>query len=220
VKKLLNGIIEFRQKYLPYYIENYSHLAQGQSPDVLLITCSDSRVAPHVFASTNPGDVFVVRNVGNIIPSFEMTQNQMSSAEAAAIEFALRGLPVKDIIVCGHSDCGAMRAILSGIDNLEDPHLRDWLKCAGCEREELPYFAPSNKKLVLHNQLSQMNVLQQIAHLKTYDIVQDKLKKKQLNIHGWYFDLSKGDVYNFEEDLNRFVLLDEEEALRILERVR
>ena len=220
MKKLLHGIIEFRQKYLEHYIENYSHLAQGQFPDVLLITCSDSRVAPHVFASTNPGDVFVMRNVGNIIPSFEDLKDQMSSSEAAAIEFALHNLPVKDIIVCGHSDCGAMRTVLSGIDNLQDPHLKDWLKCCGCEREELPYFIPSNKKLVLHNQLSQMNVLQQMAHLKTYAIVQERMQKGTLNIHGWYFDLSKGDVYNFEEDLNRFVLIDEEEATRILERLK
>jgi carbonic anhydrase len=220
VKKLINGILEFREKCLQHYLENYSHLAQGQSPDSLLIVCSDSRVAPNVFASTNPGDVFVVRNVGNIIPTFESLLTHTGTSEAAAIEFSLHYLPIKDIVVCGHSDCGAMRAVLSGAENIHNPHLREWLKHCGCSTHDLKDCTSVNKQLTEHNQLSQFNVLQQIAHLKTYPLVRQRVEEGLLNIHGWYFDLAKGDVYSFEKEFDRFVLIDEEEAIRILKRLK
>jgi len=219
MKKLINGILEFRQNHLPHYMENYSHLALGQSPDTLLVVCSDSRVAPNVFASTNPGDVFVIRNVGNIIPTCQALEDQNGSSEAAAIEFALRNLLIKDIIICGHSDCGAMRAILSGIEAIHDPHLKGWLSECGCSLQELSSCESTNKNLLSHNQLAQMSVLKQMEHLKTYPLVQERIKEKKLNIHGWYFDIAKGDVYSFEEEFNRFILIDEEEALRILKRL-
>ncbi len=220
MKKLIRGILEFRTKCLKDYIKNFSHLAERQSPDVLLITCSDSRVAPNVFASTNPGDVFVIRNVGNIIPSMLDLDTKGSFSELAAIHFSLENLPVKDIIVCGHSDCGAMNAVIKGLENLENNSLRGWLSFCGCSTSHLKECSFTNKELSPLNQLSQMNVLKQIAHLKTYPLVQKRLAEGTLNIHGWYFDLAKGDVYNFEENQDNFVLIDNEEALKILERLK
>ncbi len=220
MKKLINGILDFRRKCLPDYLDNFSHLANGQSPDALLIACSDSRVAPNVFASTNPGDVFVIRNVGNIIPEHHPSLVHSGCAEAAAIEFSLNNLPIKDIIVCGHSDCNAMRAVLSGLENIEIPSLKGWLSHCGCCANKLKTISATDKQLDSHNQLSQMNVLQQIAHLKTYPIVQERIAKGQLNIHGWYFDIAKGDVYSYEEEFDRFLMIDETEALRILKRLR
>ncbi len=220
MKKLIRGILEFRTKCLEDYIVNFSHLAERQSPDVLLIACSDSRVAPNVFASTNPGDVFVIRNVGNIIPSTKESPPESAFSEAAAIHFSLQNLPVKDIIVCGHSDCGAMNAVLSGIDKLEDGNLKGWLSFCGCSASHLKDCSFTNKELSQNNQLSQINVIKQIEHLKTYPLVQKRLKEGTLNIHGWYFDLAKGDVYNFEEIYDRFVLIDNDEAINILLRLK
>lgn len=218
--KLIQGILEFRQKHLEHYQDRFGHLAQGQSPDALLIACSDSRVAPNAFASTNPGDVFVMRNVGNIVPTFESLLTHMGTSEAAAIEFSLHYLPVKDIIVCGHSDCGAMRALLAGADSIQDPHLKQWLKHCGCDGTNQECIPGIDRHLTPENQLAQKNVLQQISHLKTYPLVQQRLNEGTLNLHAWYFDLAKGDIYSYEEEFQRFVLLDEEEALRILKRLK
>src|SRR4051812_40289676 len=108
MKKLIHGIVDFRQRALPGYREHFARLALGQKPDALFIACSDSRVAPNVFASSDPGDLFMVRNVGNLIPPCgECGVSDGDQSEMAAIEFTLSNLTVSDIIVCGHSECGA-----------------------------------------------------------------------------------------------------------------
>jgi carbonic anhydrase len=113
MRKLLRGIVDFRERQLPQYAEKFRHLATGQAPDALFVSCSDSRVDPNLLASTDPGDLFVLRNVGNLIPP--ATAEGVSTgdlSEAGAIEFALLVLKVPDIVICGHSSCGAMKALL------------------------------------------------------------------------------------------------------------
>src|SRR5712692_11162570 len=115
MRKLVQGIVEFRRSRRPDYAETFSRLALRQKPDALYIACSDSRVAINVFASTEPGDLFVVRNPGNIVsPAAPNGLSVADESEAAAIEFAVGQLAVRDIIVCGHSSCGAMSALLQG----------------------------------------------------------------------------------------------------------
>src|ERR1700712_1293849 len=115
MKKLLNGIVDFRKNVRPTVKETFALLALGQRPDTLFIACSDSRVVPNLFASSDPGDLFVVRNVGNLIPACgESGHSKSDESEAAAIEFALLNLPVAEIIVCGHSECGAMDKLVRG----------------------------------------------------------------------------------------------------------
>lgn len=219
MEKLVKGILEFRQTLLPNYREKFAHLALGQFPDTLFIACSDSRVVPNLFASTNPGDLFVLRNVGNLIPPFARAVSE-ATAEAAAIDFSLTNLPITNIIVCGHSECGAMQAVLSGTDKIESPSLRSWLQNCRCSSEKIKLNSPSFDALSAHNQLSQMNILQQMEHLRTYPLIQKKLKNKSLNIHGWYFDIATGDVLAYEEAFKRFIIIDETEATQILERLR
>lgn len=219
MKKLIEGILDFRQRLLSDYREKYAHLALGQYPDTLFIACSDSRVVPNLFASTNPGDLFVIRNVGNLVPSVETTVRD-GFAEAAAIEFALMQLPISEIVVCGHSECGAMKVLLEGVEQTKSANLQAWLK--NCDvllgQEKGTIVTQSN--LAPQNVLSQLNVLHQIKHLKTYPLVQEKLKQNKLNIHGWYFDIATGDVYAYEELFNQFVLMDEQEAQRVLKRLK
>ncbi|MBI2743075.1 MAG: carbonic anhydrase [Chlamydiales bacterium] len=218
MEKLVNGILEFRQNLLSTYREKFAHLALGQFPDTLFIACSDSRVVPNLFASTNPGDLFVLRNVGNLIPPFATAINN-ATAEAAAIEFSLTNLPIENIIVCGHSECGAMQAILAGTDKIESPSLKSWLENCCCSHEQLATENGVKADLAPHNQLSQMNILQQMDHLRTYPIIQEKLKSGTLNIHGWYFDIATGDVYAYEEAFKRFIIIDETEAFQIIQRL-
>src|SRR5579872_1794644 len=219
MKKLIQGIVEFRKNLTGEFRELFAKLALGQKPDTLFIACSDSRVVPNLFASTNPGDLFVLRNVGNLIPPYAKAVNE-ATAEAAAIDFSLENLPIANIIVCGHSECGAMQAIISGMDKIESPSLKSWLYNCRCTEEHLKLDHAASEHLAPHNQLSQRNILQQMEHLRTYPIIQEKLKKKTINIHGWYFDIATGDVYAYEEALNRFIIIDEVEAILILERLK
>lgn len=220
MKKLLDGIVKFRRDILPGYRETFARLALGQSPDALFIGCSDSRVAVNVFASTDPGDLFVVRNVGNLVPPYvEGNQSPIPDSVAAAIEFALNTLNVSNIIVCGHSECGAMHALVSGRNKIGTSGLREWLRHGDSALKQMDSDQCSKENLSRHNHLSQLNVMKQIEHLKTYPVVQKKLKAGKLSLHAWWFELSAADVYAYEESVHKFVLLDESEAARILIRL-
>ena len=161
MRKLVQGIVDFRNRVRPATRETFARLALGQSPDALFIACSDSRVAINVFASTEPGDLFVVRNPGNIVsPAAQDGLSIGDESEAAAIEFAVGQLQVQDIIVCGHSSCGAMTALLQGRESAS-PHLRSWLRHADRALERIPdRDAPEAR-----DQLSQANALLQLEHL-------------------------------------------------------
>src|SRR5579871_4225058 len=126
MKKLIQGIVDFRKSLTQENRTLFAKLALGQKPDALFICCSDSRVAPNVFASTDPGDLFVLRNIGNLVPPSSVSSQETSVA--AAIEFSLQTLKVSDIIVCGHSECGAMLALARGEEDSSCSHLNSWLK--------------------------------------------------------------------------------------------
>lgn len=216
MKKLVKGIVEFRQKSLTNYREKFGCLALGQSPDTLFIACSDSRVVPNLFASTDPGDLFVVRNVGNLIPCCGGDGHSTADeSEAAAIEFAIMNLNVSDIIVCGHSECAAMRALINGRDKVAPPNLRAWLRHG---EQSLANLTDNPGELSKANHLSQLNVLQQLENLRSYPIVKERHANGRLKLHGWWFELSTANVYAYEEAAEKFVLIDEEEANRILSR--
>ena len=220
MKKLLHGIVKFRRDVLPGYRETFAHLALGQSPDALFIGCSDSRVAVNVFASTDPGDLFVVRNVGNLIPPYEEnTQTAADESEAAALEFALNTLRVSNIIVCGHSECGAMQALVNGREKVKTTRLREWLRHGEIAVKALDSNTNFMGHLARHNKLSRINVLEQIKHLKTYPVVQELLNTRKLTLHAWWFELSRADIYAYEESVGQFVLIDETEAEQILKRM-
>lgn len=217
MKKLIQGIVDFRKSLTQESRDLFAKLAVGQKPDVLFIGCSDSRVVPNLFASTNPGDLFVVRNVGNLIPPASCADKDTSVA--AAIEFSVISLNVADIVICGHSECGAMQALVQGIDNCPCPHVRSWLKYGEESLSKVRQGFVIDPSLSEHNQLSQTNVLQQIEHVKSYPLIKERLDKKQLRIHGWWFDIARADVYCYEQACHQFVLMDEAESKIILERL-
>ena len=220
MKKLIRGIVEFRRRLRPEYRETFARLALGQSPDALFIACSDSRVVPNLFASTEPGDLFVIRNPGNLIaPCGENGRSPSDESEAAAIEFSTLALGVTDVIVCGHSECGAMRALVEGKRDLPAPHLYSWLRHAEGALGEIRSGASPTAGLSPHNQLSQLNVLHQLDHLRTYPVVRECLEAGRLRLHGWWFDIAQAEVFAYEEEAGRFVVIDEAEADRLLKRL-
>ncbi len=218
MRKLVEGIVKFRREMRPEYREQFAHLALDQNPDTLFIACSDSRVVPNTFASTDPGDLFVVRNPGNIIPAEAASQAPAAAGAAAAVEFAVRRLGVKDAIVCGHSDCGAMKAMATGSEGSTGP-LAAWLRAAGdslSELERRPELAPERAR---HDRLAQAHALVQLEHLKTHAAVREAVAAGRLRLHAWWFDLAGADVHAWEPELGRFTLIDEAEAERILSRL-
>lgn len=218
MKKIVRGIVDFRKNVRPHVKETFAQLALGQAPDTLFIACSDSRVVPNLFASSDPGDLFVIRNVGNLIPICgEEGHSHSDESEAAAIEFALLNLPVAEIIVCGHSECGAMHSIAYGHEPVEAPNLNSWLRHGRGSVKRLKGGATIGSHLDLHNQISQINVLEQIEHLKTYPIVQQRLKEGRIKLHAWWFDIKEADVYEYEASEGKFHLIDEEYARTLLQ---
>jgi carbonic anhydrase len=217
MRKLVQGIVRFRREMRPEYRAQFSHLALDQKPDTLFIACSDSRVVPNTFASTDPGDLFVLRNPGNIVPPEDSSAAPAAAGAAAAVEFAVRRLGVTDAVVCGHSDCGAMKAMATrGIG--EAGPLAAWLRAAGDSLSELdrrPELAPERP---LHDRLAQAHALVQLEHLKTHAAVREALAEGRLRLHAWWFDLAGADVHAWEPELGRFTLIDEREAQRILTR--
>lgn len=208
MKKLIQGIIDFRQNRLADYRDKFAELALGQAPDALFIACSDSRVVPNLFASTDPGDLFVLRNVGNMIPPcLENGQAESDRSAWAAIEFSLQALQVADIIVCGHSECGAIKAVLAGRESNSTPHLNKWLTYGQEAATLVNEIDFSATELSEHNKISQANVLLQLQHLKTYPPVQKRLQEGGLQIHGWWFDIGSGSVYAFNEASRAFELI-------------
>lgn len=216
MKKLIQGIVDFRKSLTQENRELFAKLALGQRPDALFICCSDSRVAPNVFASTNPGDLFVLRNLGNLVPPDSSDETSVP----AAIEFSLFSLRVSDIIVCGHSECGAMLALTQGDKALACPHFRAWLKFGEDALHKARQGLAIHPHLSEHNQISQLNVLEQMQHLLSYSAVRERVEEKKLRIHGWWFDIANADVYCYEPAVHQFVLIDETEAKLILERLR
>lgn len=216
MKKLIKGIINFRKNYLTEYRTKFSKLALQQSPDVLFVACCDSRVVPNVFASSDPGDLFVLRNIGNLIPPYHAQSKDAHLIDAsvfATIEYSLLNLGVQDIVICGHSDCGAMRTLIEHdpkIPSLE-PALNTWLEYADTSYKRFQSYNHKNSTLTPCNTLSRINVLQQLDNLKTYPIIQERLQNNTLKIHGWWFDLATANIYCFDPKINDFILIEDEE---------
>ena len=215
--EIIKGLISYRKNLLPGHRETFSKLVREQWPHALMISCSDSRVVPSLFTATGPGDLFVVRNAGNLVPPCHDRGMSAGDESAwAAIEYSLMHLPVWDIIVCGHSECGAMRAVLEGTDMAHAPHLTSWLRHCRDSLERLERGPPFHPELGRHNALSQHNVLQQLEHLKTYPLLSERLESDQLNLHAWWFDIGPGEIHVYEEQSNRFVLVDDAKAAALL----
>lgn len=201
-KQLIQGIANFRQGYYREHQAHFEELAQGQSPRVLFITCSDSRVDPNLFTQADVGDIFVVRNAGNIIPPY----GAANGGEGAAIEYALNALDIREVIVCGHTHCGAMKGLFK-MDVLENsmPIVYGWLQHTEATRRVLTEnYASCNKSELMDIAVAE-NVLTQLDNLRTYPIVRAKLHRNELVLHGWIYSIEGGRVWAYDAARHEFV---------------
>lgn len=195
--RLVEGVERFRKIANERYRGLFEELASGQSPHTLFVTCSDSRVSPLLVTGAEPGELFVHRNVGNIMPR---SGADAMPAEGAAIEYAVGILGVKQIVVCGHSGCGAMNAIRTGNIPVELPSISKWLEDARRVLDRVPPGASVDA-------LARMNVLLQLENLRSYAIVQRKLASGELTLHAWYYEIGRADIHAWDAELGSFVPL-------------
>ncbi len=202
MQRLVEGIHQFQNNIFSSKRRLFERLAKGQQPQALFVTCSDSRIDPALLTQTEPGELFILRNAGNIIPPY----GTINGGEAATIEFAVRALGVKDIIVCGHSQCGAMSGLLAP-EKLDDlPAVRDWLSYADSTRcimrENYEHLSEASARLTA---TVEENVLVQLEHLRTHPSVAAALARKELNIHGWVYKFETGQVFAYCPDREQYV---------------
>lgn len=216
IEKIITGFMQFRREVLPSLSSLFQRLANEQNPTVLLVGCSDSRLVPARLISINPGEVFEVRSVGNFVaPAGARGHSSGDVSEAAAIEFAVGILGVRDILILGHSSCGAMSALLAADQLPNAPNLKEWLthgRAALYRQRELAY----DEHLSAADKLSQANVLVQLDHCATYPLVRDTVDAGKLSLHGAWLDVGSGDLHLLDRQAGRFKLLDDDEAARRL----
>jgi len=205
MQQLIAGVHKFQQQELGRHRELFRRLsAEGQNPHTLFITCSDSRVLAELITQSKPGDLFVVKNVGNLVPPAGVTGSTNSTA--AAIELAVQTLGVSDVVVCGHSQCSAMAALLHGVPAPEaQPHLQDWLEIAAPVRELL---ARNYRHLVDEaartTAAAEENVLFALENLHTYPSIQQRLASGSLRLHGWFFKIATGELFAYDAGTDQF----------------
>jgi len=198
--KLAQGVHKFQREVFGRHADLFARLADGQAPHTLFITCSDSRINPNLLTQTAPGEIFILRNAGNIVPSW----GAPVGGEAATIEYAIAALGVEHIVVCGHSGCGAMQAVLDPESTKNMPAVRQWLAHAETTRrileENYPALAPEERM----NIATQENVLAQLENLRTHPAVAARVAKGALMLHGWVYKIASGEVFAYDPGEGQF----------------
>lgn len=203
MKKVVSGIVRFQENAYAARKKLFADLAGGQQPEVLFITCADARIDPGLVTQTEPGELFICRVAGNIVPPHMRVAGGMT----ASIEYAVAVLGVRDIVICGHNDCGAMKGALEpeALEGLT--HVRDWLEhCRAAVDVVRAGSSESDRQDsdVLLRQLTQQNVLLQLQHLRTHPAVAVGLAQQRLALHGWIYDIETGAVTCFDDELGEF----------------
>lgn len=201
MQKLIDGLHQFREDVFGNYRELFQRLAVQQTPEVLFITCSDSRVVPNLITQTDPGDLFALRNAGNIVPAFGANG---ASAEAAAIEYAISALKVRDIVVCGHTHCGAMAGLMAPESLAAMPEVQKWLNHAESARRVVLDHYQHLEGAARITAAAEENVLVQLDHLVTHPTVRSALANGAVRLHGWMYKIDTGEVFHYDSKQGQF----------------
>lgn len=203
--KIIEGVLRFQRDVFPHKKHLFEKLATGQNPGVLFITCADSRVVPDLIMQTDPGDLFICRNAGNMVPPYGDVQGGVS----ATIEYAVRVLNVKHIIVCGHTDCGAMKGVMHPESVADLPTVKSWLAHGELARSVVKENYPGLSEEAELHVLTEENVIAQMDHLRTHPSVAPRLARGRLQLHGWVYNIQTGDVNAWDSGRSRFVPIEQ-----------
>jgi carbonic anhydrase len=202
--RLLRGLAQFQRDVFPKQRHLFHQLASSQNPEFLFIACADSRVVPQLITQSAPGDLFICRNAGNMVPPY----GEMSGGVTATIEYAVVALGVQHIIVCGHRDCGAMRAVMHPEKVSRMPNVASWLRHGELARhmvEENYNHLQGEERL---RALTKENIVAQLDHLKTHPSVAARLASGKLELHGWLYHIESGEVEAYDAERGSFVRLE------------
>ncbi len=202
LEKLKQGILQFQTEVYPPNAEKYKKAAtEPQQPSTLIVTCADSRIDPELITQSGPGEIFVTRNIGNLVPAY----GEMMGGVSAVIEYAVSALKVRHIAVCGHSDCGAMKALLSPASLESLASVKNWMRNAEAALSVADSLAPAKEATAERlKRLTEENVLLQIQHLRTHPSVAGAIARKELTLSGWVYDIGAGQVRISEDGERAF----------------
>lgn len=209
------GVVRFQEEVFPAKQALFEQLSTGQSPEALFITCSDSRIETAMLTQTEPGELFVCRNAGNIVPP----HTSQTGGITASIEFAVAVLKVPHIVICGHTECGAMKGAMDMESVASLPHVSQWLGYARAAVEVVEHIGAGQSDAARMSLLLEQNVLLQLQHLRTHPSVAARVAAGTLTVHGWVYDIKTGVVTAFDEAQNRFVPVPERYADEIVEQM-
>lgn len=209
LETLLDGVRRFRREIYSKNRDRYRQAAsQPQRPHTLFITCADSRIDPELLTQSGPGDIFVTRNIGNLVPAY----GQMLGGVSSVIEYAVQALEVSQIVICGHSDCGAMKGLLHREKLVSMPTVNAWLQNAEAALSVVEAREGGAGESAKLNRLIEENVLLQLNHLRTHPSVAGKLAQKKLSTCGWVYDIGDGHVNMYDEASGSFQIVDDQPA--------
>lgn len=204
MQKVLDGLSLFHRLAYPRHRELFARLARNQTPQALFLTCADSRVVPNLMVQADPGDLFIVRNAGNIVPA----AGRGGEGVVASIEYAIEALGLRDVIVCGHSNCGAMKGILHPEAVASMPSVAEWVRHGEAAREAVDRLYPDADDDERLERMVEQNVIAQVRNLMTHAFVRRLAEAREIELYGWVYDIESGAVRGLEESGTRFVLLD------------
>jgi carbonic anhydrase len=205
-EKLLKGVVEFRRSDFEDHRKLFESLGRSQAPHTLFIGCSDSRVIPSLITKTLAGELFVVRNVGNIVPMYKESCEHL--ATTSAVEYAVQVLNVENIVVCGHSNCAGCAALYAPEEALRKiPHTKKWLELSSKVRKQVLETLLPKDDAEREWMTEQLNVVEQMKHLLTYPYIREKYDKKQIAIYGWHYIIETGEIYKYDPDKGVFELI-------------
>lgn len=202
--KLLEGIVKFRQRDFEDHKDLFRELKDKQKPHTLFITCSDSRIDPCMITKTLPGELFIIRNVANIVPPCRVTDDYV--ATTSAIEYAVLALEVENIIICGHTNCGGCAAGLDPERSADLPHTRKWLELINPVRDKILAETPEEQKELSNWLMEQGNVVEQLKNLMTFPYIKERVETGKLTISGWHYVIETGEVLIYNNESNKFLL--------------
>ena len=211
MEQLVKGFLKFRTEVFDEKKALFTRLSENQTPRALFITCSDSRVDPTLLTQTDPGELFILRNAGNMVPPY----GSMQGGSTATIEYAMAVLKVPHIIVCGHTDCAVMKALLHPEDVHDLPALKEWVGQAETTRRLMREHYTNLKGHARLIKTTQENVRSQLDHLRTHPSVALLLRQKKVDLHGWVYSISTGDVWVYDFSSEQFISLLNDAAPRL-----
>lgn len=207
ILKLIAGFRRFRTKYFSGEDPLYSRLSTGQTPKTLVIGCSDSRVDPALISSASPGEMFVVRNVANLVPPYESARAGFHGV-SAAIEFSVVNLKVENIVVLGHRQCGGIRALVASDQKNEDSFVSRWMEIAKSAKDRVLARSGHLDFEAQCKECEMEAIISSLENLKTFPFVREAMDTRNLKLYGIYFDLEQGQLFEFEESIPGFKQLE------------